>query len=46
MLRATLASDQAGSLECENHLMDGGRGDAEMALHIGLGRRASKYARA
>jgi len=47
MLRATpwLASDQAGSHECEDHLVDGGRGDAEMALHIGLGRRASEYAR-
>ena len=34
---AGLAPNQAGALECDNHLMNGGRADAEMALHVGLG---------
>jgi hypothetical protein len=33
-----LASDQAGFLERDGHLVDGGWADAEVALHIG-GRR-------
>ncbi len=41
---AGLASDQAGSLESEDHLMDGGWADAEVALHVGFGRRASEHA--
>jgi hypothetical protein len=40
-----LAFDQAGSLESEDHLMDGRRADAEVALHVGFGRRASEHAR-
>ena len=40
-----LTSDQAGAFECKNHLVNRGRGDLEMALHVGLGRRSSEYAR-
>jgi transposase len=36
-----LASDEAGVLEGEHHLMDRRRCDAEMALEIGLGGRAA-----
>ena len=43
--RVGLASDQAISFERHDHLMDRGWADAEMALHIGLGRRASEHAR-
>ena len=43
--RVGLAADQAISFERHDHLMDRGRADAEMALHIGLGRRASEHAR-
>jgi hypothetical protein len=38
--RVGLASDQAISFERHDYLMDRGRADAEMALHIGLGRGA------
>ena len=40
-----LASDQAGFLEGDDHLMDGGWADAEVALHIGFGGRSSEDAR-
>ena len=42
---AGLAFDQAGSLESEDHLMNGGWADGEVALHVGFGRRASEYSR-
>ena len=47
MLRATpgLASHEAGSFEGENDLVDRGWADAEMALHVGFGGRASEHAR-
>jgi hypothetical protein len=35
---AGLASDQAGAFESEYRLVDRRRADAEMALHVGLGR--------
>ena len=41
--RVGLAADQAISFERHDHLMDRGWADAEMALHIGLGRRASEH---
>jgi hypothetical protein len=31
------ALDEAGAFEGKDHLMDGGRGDAEEALQVGLG---------
>ena len=40
-----LTSDQAGAFECKNHLVNRWRGDLEMALHIGLGRRAPEHVR-
>ena len=42
MLRGALwsAADQSCAFERENHLVDGRRGDAEVPLHIGFGRRA------
>jgi hypothetical protein len=42
---AGLASDEAGSLESEDHLMDGWWADAEVALHVGFGGRASEHPR-
>lgn len=38
---AGLPSDQAGFLEGEDHLMDGRWGDAEIALQVAFGGRAS-----
>jgi hypothetical protein len=35
-----LAADQACTFESEDHLVDGGRGDAEVALYLSFGRRA------
>jgi hypothetical protein len=32
--------DEAGAFEGEDHLVDGGRGDAEEAPHVGFGGRA------
>jgi|tagenome__1003787_1003787.scaffolds.fasta_scaffold8294776_1 hypothetical protein len=32
--------DEASAFEGEDHLVDGGRGDAEEALHVGFGGRA------
>lgn len=34
---AGLSADQAGTLEGEDHLVNGGRTDPEVALHIGFG---------
>ena len=42
---AWLSAEEACALEAENHLMDGRRGDAEVALHIGFGRSAAEHAR-
>ena len=42
---AGLTSDQAGSFEGEDHLVDRGWADAEMALHVGFGRRPPEHAR-
>ena len=38
------AFDEAGSFECEHHLVDGGGGDLEVSLHIGFGGRAAEHA--
>ena len=40
-----MAADEACAFEGENHLVDGGRGDAEVALHVGFGRRPAVDAR-
>jgi hypothetical protein len=32
--------DEAGAFEGEDHLVEGGRGDAEEAPHVGFGGRA------
>ena len=47
MLRATPGwrRMKAGSFEGENHLVDRGWADAEMALDVGFGGRASEHAR-
>lgn len=42
---AGLAPDEAGAFECQHHLMDGWRGDAEMALQVGLGGRPAENLR-
>ena len=42
---AGLASDQAIAFERDDHLMDRGWADAEVALHIGFGGWASEHAR-
>jgi hypothetical protein len=39
-----LPSDEAGAFEREHHLVNGWRGDAEVALHVGFGRRATEDA--
>lgn len=39
---AWLSRDEAVALEAEDHLMDRGWSDAEMALHVGLGRRLAE----
>ena len=42
MLRDAPGSpDEAGAFEGEDHLVDGWRGDAEVALHVGFGGRAA-----
>jgi transposase len=43
--RTGLAADKAISFECDDHLMDGRGADAEMALEVGFGRRASEHVR-
>jgi hypothetical protein len=40
-----LTANEAVSFEGQDHLVDRGRADAEMALHVGFGGRASKHAR-
>ena len=40
-----LAADQAGAFEGEDHLVNRWRGDLEVALHVGLGRRAPEQPR-
>ena len=42
---AGLAVDEAGAFEGEDHLVDGRRGDAEVALHVGFGGRPPVHAR-
>jgi hypothetical protein len=39
-----LTPDKAGAFEGEDHLVDGWRGDVEVPLHVGFGRRAAKDA--
>ena len=34
---AGLSPDQTGAIEVEDHLMDGGRANTEVALHVGFG---------
>ena len=41
---AWLTFYQVEAFEGQNHLVDGGRGDLEVALHVGLGGRASVHA--
>jgi hypothetical protein len=36
-----LTADQAGPFQGQDHLVYGRRSDLEMALHVGLGRRAA-----
>jgi hypothetical protein len=43
MLRAT--PNEAVSFEGDDHLVDRGRGDLKVALHVGLGGRASEHVR-
>jgi hypothetical protein len=38
-----LAPNEAASFEGDDHLMHGGRGNLEVALHVGLGGRASEH---
>jgi hypothetical protein len=40
-----LPPDQPGSLEGEDHLVDGGWSDTEMSLQVGFGGRPAEYAR-
>jgi hypothetical protein len=40
-----LSSDQRVALEAKNHLMDRGRTDAEVALHVGFGWGLPEHAR-
>jgi hypothetical protein len=40
---AECASDQAGALKREHHLMDRGRTDGEVALQVGFGRRLAEH---
>ena len=42
---AGLTADEAISLEGDDHLVDRGRADLKVALHIGLGGRASEHMR-
>ena len=43
--RAGLTPDEPGAFEGEDHLMDGGRRDAEMALQVGFGRWSAEHLR-
>jgi hypothetical protein len=40
-----LTADESVSLKRDDHLMDRGRADLKMALHVGLGGRASEHVR-
>ena len=40
-----LTTDEAGALKGDDHLVDRGWADAEVALHVGLGGRPSEHAR-
>ena len=42
---AGLTANEAISFERHDHLVDGGRADPEVALHIGLGGWASEHVR-
>ena len=42
---AWLSADEAVAFEAENHLMDRGRTDVEVALHVSLGRGLVEHAR-
>ena len=42
---AWLAANEAVSFERHDHLVDRGRADLKVALHIGLGGRVSKHVR-
>ena len=42
---AGLAADEAVAFEGEDHLVDRGWADAEVALHVGFGGRASEHVR-
>ena len=42
---AWLAANQAVSFEGDDHLVHRGRGDLKVALHVGLGGRATEDAR-
>lgn len=37
------STDQTGAFERQHHLVDRRRRDVEVALHVGLGRRASEH---
>ncbi len=39
---ARLTLDQPSAFECEQHLVDGWRGDAKAALQVGLGWRPAE----
>lgn len=41
---ARASFDEAGTFEGEHHLMDGWRGDAEVARHVGFSRRSAEDA--
>ena len=40
---AWLSPDQSDALQREQHLVDGRRGDSEIALQVGFGRRAAEH---
>ena len=42
---AGLTADESVLLKRDDHLMDRGRADLKMALHVGLGGRASEHVR-
>ena len=42
---AGLTADEAISFERHDHLVDRGRADLKVALHVGLGGRASEHVR-
>lgn len=42
---AWLSADESGVVEVNDHLVDGGRADTKMALHVGFGRGLSEHMR-